>query len=61
MGDWLRAEVTGPLGIDFHIGVPADALGRVAETVTADMLDGHASGGRAFRLIYAVHQGRAAL
>ncbi len=37
MGTWLRAEVTGPLGIDFHIGVPADALGRVAETVTADM------------------------
>ncbi|MCW2900803.1 MAG: estB 7 [Streptosporangiaceae bacterium] len=32
-GDFLRAEVTGPLGIDFHIGLPSAEHGRVAELV----------------------------
>ncbi|MFI2367816.1 serine hydrolase domain-containing protein [Streptomyces sp. NPDC018833] len=30
-GDFLREEVTGPLGIDFTVGLPADEAVRVAE------------------------------
>ncbi|MDQ1012700.1 CubicO group peptidase (beta-lactamase class C family) [Streptomyces sp. V4I23] len=30
-GDFLRQEVTGPLGIDFALGVPREETGRVAE------------------------------
>jgi CubicO group peptidase (beta-lactamase class C family) len=30
-GDFLRQEVTGPLGIDFTLGVPREEAGRVAE------------------------------
>ena len=37
MGDWLRQEITGPHDVDFHLGVPAAAIGRVAETVTDAM------------------------
>lgn len=32
-GDFLRDNVTGPLGIDFHIGLPSSEHGRVAELV----------------------------
>ncbi|MGC3003202.1 serine hydrolase domain-containing protein [Streptomyces sp. G35A] len=32
-GAFLRREVTGPLGIDFGIGLPAEDAGRVAELV----------------------------
>ncbi|MBT2366052.1 beta-lactamase family protein [Streptomyces sp. ISL-10] len=30
-GDFLREEVTGPLGIDFTVGLPADEASRAAE------------------------------
>ncbi len=39
MGTWLREEITGPMGIDFHIGVPDSAIHRIAEMSTADMSD----------------------
>lgn len=32
-GTFLREEVAQPLGVDFHIGVPADALARCADIV----------------------------
>ncbi|TXS44574.1 serine hydrolase domain-containing protein [Streptomyces sp. t39] len=32
-GDFLAAEITGPLGIDFTIGLPDEESGRVAELV----------------------------
>lgn len=31
MGDWIRAELTDPYDIDFHLGVPDDVLPRLAE------------------------------
>ena len=31
LGTWLRREVTGPLGADVHIGVPASEHARIAE------------------------------
>lgn len=36
LGALLREEVAGPLGADFHIGLPAAEDGRVAELVPAD-------------------------
>ncbi|MFD6531042.1 serine hydrolase domain-containing protein [Streptomyces sp. NPDC060184] len=33
-GEFLRREVTGPLGIDFTVGLPEKEAGRVAELVT---------------------------
>jgi len=30
VGDFVREQVAGPVGAEFHIGVPDDALGRVA-------------------------------
>lgn len=36
LGTLLREDVFGPLGIDFHVGLPADAQGRVAEMIAAD-------------------------
>src|SRR5215831_9450561 len=33
LGDFFAAEVTGPLGADFHIGLPAEHDHRVAATV----------------------------
>jgi len=36
LGALLRDEVAGPLGADFHIGLPADQDGRVAELLPAD-------------------------
>jgi len=37
MGQWIREELTGPTGIDFHLGVPDDVLPRVAEMRTDGM------------------------
>ena len=34
-GTVLREDIAGPLGLDLHLGVPADALGRVADLVAA--------------------------
>ncbi|QNN54621.1 serine hydrolase domain-containing protein [Nocardioides mesophilus] len=31
LGGFLREEVCGPLGLDFHVGVPEQDLGRVAD------------------------------
>lgn len=36
LGTLLREDVFEPLGIDFHVGLPADAQGRVAEMIAAD-------------------------
>jgi CubicO group peptidase (beta-lactamase class C family) len=33
---FFRDEVTGPLGLDFHVGLPEDHEGRVAPTIRAD-------------------------
>jgi CubicO group peptidase (beta-lactamase class C family) len=33
VGTYLRSEVTGPLGIDFHIGTPADCDARVVAVI----------------------------
>jgi len=37
LGDYFRAEVAGPLGLDFWIGLPAEHEARVAPTIPADM------------------------
>lgn len=37
LGTFLRDEVTGPLGIDFHIGTPAALDPRIAELRTDEM------------------------
>jgi CubicO group peptidase (beta-lactamase class C family) len=41
-GTFLAEELTGPLGLDVHVGVPRSELGRVADTVnlTAAWWDG---------------------
>ena len=36
LGTFLREELTGPLGLDVHVGVPAAELHRVADTVGLD-------------------------
>ncbi|MET9698135.1 serine hydrolase domain-containing protein [Streptomyces sp. NPDC006529] len=36
LGNWLAEEVTGPLGLDFRIGVPADAAGRVGRVAAVE-------------------------
>jgi CubicO group peptidase (beta-lactamase class C family) len=36
LGAMVRNEIAGPLGADFHIGVPAGALHRVAEFIGLD-------------------------
>ena len=36
LGSFFRDEVAGPLGLDFHIGLPESELGRVAPTIGAD-------------------------
>ena len=36
LGDILRTEIAGPLGLDVHLGVPATALQRVADVEHAD-------------------------
>ena len=33
LGEFLRDELTGPLGIDFHIGLPESEFGRVANVI----------------------------
>ncbi len=35
-GAFLREEIAGPLGLDFHIGLPEGNEGRVAPTIRAD-------------------------
>jgi CubicO group peptidase (beta-lactamase class C family) len=40
VGDFLREELAAPLGLDFHIGVPTEALARCAEMVPAVMAPG---------------------
>jgi len=37
LGDYFRAEVAGPLGLDFWIGLPEEHEARVAPTIPADM------------------------
>jgi len=37
MGDWIRAELTEPHHIDFHLGVPESVRPRIAETDHAAM------------------------
>jgi CubicO group peptidase (beta-lactamase class C family) len=36
VGTFFREEVAAPLGLDFHIGLPAGEEGRVAATIRAD-------------------------
>ena len=36
IGAWFRDEIAGPLGADFHIGVPPSEFGRVAEMIPDD-------------------------
>jgi CubicO group peptidase (beta-lactamase class C family) len=36
VGTFFREEVAGPLGLDFHLGLPASEEGRVAPTIRAD-------------------------
>jgi CubicO group peptidase (beta-lactamase class C family) len=36
VGTFFRDEVAGPLGVDFHIGLPEGEEGRVAPTIRAD-------------------------
>ena len=36
LGRFLADEITGPLGLDVHVGVADDDLGRVADTVGLD-------------------------
>jgi len=38
-GRFLAEHITGPLGADFHIGLPAEALSRVARVVPPPPLD----------------------
>ena len=33
LGEFLASELTGPLGIDFHIGLPESEFGRVANVI----------------------------
>jgi CubicO group peptidase (beta-lactamase class C family) len=33
LGEYLRDELTGPLGIDFHIGLPDSEFGRVSNVI----------------------------
>ena len=33
LGDFVRENITGPLGADFHIGTPPEADGRVAHVI----------------------------
>jgi CubicO group peptidase (beta-lactamase class C family) len=36
LAGFFRAEITGPLGLDFHLGLPEEDEGRVAPTIRAD-------------------------
>ena len=38
LADFFRAEVAGPLGIDFHLGLPEADEARVAPTIRPDVL-----------------------
>jgi CubicO group peptidase (beta-lactamase class C family) len=37
LADFLRAEIIGPLGLDFHLGLPAGEEGRVAPVARPDL------------------------
>jgi CubicO group peptidase (beta-lactamase class C family) len=37
LGTFFRDEVAGPLGLDFHLGLPAEHEHRVAPTIRADL------------------------
>lgn len=37
MGDWFRDEIAGPVGADFHMGLPASEDGRVAELIPPEI------------------------
>jgi CubicO group peptidase (beta-lactamase class C family) len=37
LGEFFAAEVAGPLGLDFWLGLPAEQEGRVAPTIAADL------------------------
>jgi CubicO group peptidase (beta-lactamase class C family) len=45
LGRFLAEEITGPLGLDVHVGVADDDLGRVADTVGLDRAGWAAIGG----------------
>jgi CubicO group peptidase (beta-lactamase class C family) len=44
VGQFLRDEVTGPLGADFHIGLPASEDGRCGEMIGATAAENAAAG-----------------
>lgn len=44
VGHFLRDEVTGPLGADFHIGLPATEDGRCGEMIAATAAENAAAG-----------------
>jgi CubicO group peptidase (beta-lactamase class C family) len=44
VGHFLRDEVTGPLGADFHIGLPASEDGRCGEMIAATAAENAAAG-----------------
>jgi CubicO group peptidase (beta-lactamase class C family) len=44
VGEFLRDEVTGPLGADFHIGLPASEDGRCGEMIGATAAENAAAG-----------------
>jgi len=37
MGEWIRRELTGPTGVDFHLGVPESVMDRIGEMRTDEM------------------------
>jgi CubicO group peptidase (beta-lactamase class C family) len=47
LGTFLRDEVTGPLGADFHIGLPEREDGRVAEMIPPTAAEAAAAGPQA--------------
>src|SRR5262249_12353501 len=47
LGAFLREEVTGPLGADFHIGLPASEDARVAEMIPPTASEARAAGPQA--------------
>jgi CubicO group peptidase (beta-lactamase class C family) len=50
IGTWFADEVAGPLGADFHIGLPASEDGRVAPVIPPPPVDPRALGASDFAL-----------
>lgn len=48
IGTWFADEVAGPLGADFHIGLPISEDGRVAPVIPPPPVDVHALGASEF-------------